>query len=550
MMVNFTHRRRLMMGIESVGIKIAELRKIKGMTQEQLANSLHVTDKAISKWETGGGYPDISLLSKIAEVLSVSIDFLLTGKEPDLKPISKLELCAKKDDLSLYEELKKEAKIFDVHDENNQSLLGYAIQYQSPKVFDKLIHEPGMNKQNESKLSKIQHLLVLTAIVTNNIFYLTKYRMQFENHHRSQDSLMAKPEYLSLAADMIVMNPKVSIETVEFIISKHGNLMLHHLYPFLFEIAINNDKFDFAESMVVKVVNNNNELSEAMKKIRDKFATTRLNYWIEDGYVILDSGNKTVGTFVCLKKETISACIEKKQYALARKLNDINKTAISNSICEAVSFGEDVFAKHLIENDSSLNDFEKQKQLVKIGGFLDIGQLIKLNSYKLYQEMINEPTCIEETFYELISQENWRELLILSLDLKEKYPWLPNAILTMNAETILKANQRSQHRIPSKEELNGEKRKITFKQVINHKDIEFFMLACQKDIKNLDWALEHVEPSRFDVIKLLLDNGAQLHKRGSEDDGWGYNQNYDEIDKIGTEILKKKINDIVGGGSK
>jgi transcriptional regulator with XRE-family HTH domain len=533
------------MGIESVGIKIAELRKSKGMTQEQLANSLHVTDKAASKWETGGGYPDISLLPNIAEVLSVSIDYLLTGKEPELTPISKLELCAKKDDLDLYEELKIERKIFDVHDENNKSLLSYVIQYQSTNLFDKLVHESEMNRPNNDPFSKIQHLLVITAIATNNIFYLSKYRMQFENHHRFQDPLMLKPEFLSRAADMIVMNPKVTNETVEFLISKHGDLMLHHLYPFLFQSAIINDRFTFAEKLVDKAVTNNQELSKTMKKIREKFVTTRLNYWIEDGFVILDSGNKTVGTFVCLKKETISACIEKSQYTLARKLNDINKTAISNSICEAVAFGEDVFLKHMINNDNTLNEIDKQKKLVKLGRFVDVDKLIKLNNYILYQEMISEPSCIEETFYELLNIANWRELQILSLDLKDKYPWLPNAVLTMNVETILKANLRSKNRIPSKEELDEEKRKITFKQIISHKDIEFFALACKKDLKNIDWALDHVDPSRFDIIKLLLDNGAKLHKRVSQNDGWGNDQGYDEIDKIGTEILKKKINEIV-----
>lgn len=63
-----------------VGARIAELRNINTMTQLELAERLGVTDRAVSKWETGGGYPDITLLPQIADIFHVSIDYLLKGK--------------------------------------------------------------------------------------------------------------------------------------------------------------------------------------------------------------------------------------------------------------------------------------------------------------------------------------------------------------------------------------------------------------------------------------------------------------------------------------
>lgn len=51
------------------------------MTQRQLADKLLVSDKTISKWETGKGYPDITLLEPIAEAFSVSITELISGDE-------------------------------------------------------------------------------------------------------------------------------------------------------------------------------------------------------------------------------------------------------------------------------------------------------------------------------------------------------------------------------------------------------------------------------------------------------------------------------------
>lgn len=57
--------------------KLLELRKKKGFTQQELANKLHVTDKAVSKWERGLSYPDITSLSQLAKVLEVETSELI-----------------------------------------------------------------------------------------------------------------------------------------------------------------------------------------------------------------------------------------------------------------------------------------------------------------------------------------------------------------------------------------------------------------------------------------------------------------------------------------
>ena len=62
------------------GKLIAELRKKQGMTQQQLADKLNLSNKTISKWESGSGSPDISNLLALAEVLGVSVDELLRGE--------------------------------------------------------------------------------------------------------------------------------------------------------------------------------------------------------------------------------------------------------------------------------------------------------------------------------------------------------------------------------------------------------------------------------------------------------------------------------------
>ena len=71
------------------GAVIKELREKKQLTQVELAEKLCVSDKTVSKWETAKGYPDISLLEPIANILGVSITELITGN-----PINNVNVSA------------------------------------------------------------------------------------------------------------------------------------------------------------------------------------------------------------------------------------------------------------------------------------------------------------------------------------------------------------------------------------------------------------------------------------------------------------------------
>ncbi len=58
---------------------ISEKRKAINLTQKELADKLHITDKAVSKWERGLSFPDISILIPLAEILNISLYDLLKG---------------------------------------------------------------------------------------------------------------------------------------------------------------------------------------------------------------------------------------------------------------------------------------------------------------------------------------------------------------------------------------------------------------------------------------------------------------------------------------
>lgn len=67
------------MHIENTGLLIRKFRHEKNLTQKQLAEILNVSDKAVSKWETGNGLPDISILPEISDFFGTDMQILLNG---------------------------------------------------------------------------------------------------------------------------------------------------------------------------------------------------------------------------------------------------------------------------------------------------------------------------------------------------------------------------------------------------------------------------------------------------------------------------------------
>ena len=70
----------------TIGKRIAALRRGKNLKQDDLAQMLEVSPQAVSKWENDQTCPDISLLPKLAKILGVSVDELLSGKQ-ELQPV-------------------------------------------------------------------------------------------------------------------------------------------------------------------------------------------------------------------------------------------------------------------------------------------------------------------------------------------------------------------------------------------------------------------------------------------------------------------------------
>ncbi len=86
---------------------ISELRKEKKLTQKELAEKINVSDKAVSRWETGKGYPDVTSLVSLSEYFDVSVNELLAGKRLTFENIKE---TADENLISVFEQVQKNKK--------------------------------------------------------------------------------------------------------------------------------------------------------------------------------------------------------------------------------------------------------------------------------------------------------------------------------------------------------------------------------------------------------------------------------------------------------
>ena len=88
-----------MMNQKQIGRYIAEKRRIKNLTQAQLAEQLGISDKTVSKWECDRSMPDYALIQSLCETLDISVSELIEGKEASLHERQLMELLRRTQEL-------------------------------------------------------------------------------------------------------------------------------------------------------------------------------------------------------------------------------------------------------------------------------------------------------------------------------------------------------------------------------------------------------------------------------------------------------------------
>lgn len=138
------------MNLELIGKFIADARKRKNLTQEELAEKLGISDRAVSKWERGLNLPDASLMLELSNILGITVNELLSGK------IIKDDEYMEKAEEKLLEMAKKE-------EEQNKKMLIYenVIGFMSSVAFLILIFTASFFVEN----TIVRIILIIVAII-------------------------------------------------------------------------------------------------------------------------------------------------------------------------------------------------------------------------------------------------------------------------------------------------------------------------------------------------------------------------------------------------
>lgn len=402
----------------SIGKTIAELRKTKGWTQIELAEKLNVSDKAVSKWESEGGFPEITQLPVLAKIFDVSIDYLMTGKEtePEIITMSKIELCAKNDDISMLEEIKG----YNITDENGKSLQDYIIQYKSVNVYNKICDSLRLPIFEDIKM----------ALISNNTSRLEKIQIKKYAHIDDKKKLPSHLGSLAIITDeildIIIDDEKVNSTTFDYIISpnKQTNNVWYWVFPWLIDLAYKNDNIDKFDKLINATKQNNQYGFE--HKASDDICHRYNNINIGSHYQ-----EKMFG-IVVIKKSTFEQALSKSDIETVDKLNAINNQPFPLQLEYRYRADEDEIRVAKLKLDKSITKEELAIQATIHSGVVSIDELLELQDFKLIKKSLAiYPIHLIEQFNAYFQQKEWRTLFQLAIDNND------NSL----ADTIIKGKQ-------------------------------------------------------------------------------------------------------------
>ena len=428
----------------SIGKTIAELRKAKGWTQIELAEKLQVSDKAISKWEKDSGAPSVEFFPALAELFGVSIDYIMTGKkvEPEIIAISKAELCAKNDDVSLVKDIN-----LTTTDENGKTLIDYIVQYKSYKVFAAICDEKqfitlqGSNDRNVKKFDIAT--LIEFALKTNKVSVLDRGFVLNMNyavknikeclHIEDKDVPGNNIKYACLITDeildIIVQDKQVTDDTISYLLAKQKgrDCVWYLVLPYLLHQSYLHNNIELLNKVLAVAIENNKYAYEKWSIVVDSWYGP--NYDL--GYfAVFNKGNSNYyfGVVRALEK-TIKLALERSDIETVEKLNELNNAVMKYNgrfKCYIATADEIRIAK--LKMDKSISESEIKIQSTIHEGVVCIDELLNLNDFKIIKKVLNEyPIHIVELLDEWLSKSKWKELYHFAIDNNNEN--LANAII-------------------------------------------------------------------------------------------------------------------------
>lgn len=386
------------MAEHSIGKMIAALRKAKGWTQVDLAEKLNISDKTVSKWESEAGYPEITMFPRLADFFGVSIDYLMIGKEvqPEIITMSKAELCAKNDDVTLLKELD-----FSQKDESNKCLIDYIKQYESLNVFAALCAADDRAKGAFDLLTFLKFCLLSNHIeLLNKTGFWLKPRMCSYRFDSPEDMMGLMPvgalehfgkrqgndQYVCVLQDefftMIVTDTRINDKTIDFLLGhQHGRKCVwYHAFPYMIDACYDTGNSELLERLLTLSEENNQYAYDNLRS-RDNYA---YNYFFI-GFI----GRKDGHGLVRILDKTLKSALQKNDFTMIERMNHLNKNVMKyygGFRCGVVSDDEIRIAKLKLDKSVSAQDIIIQSSIHN--GIVIIDELLAVNDVDLIEKTL------------------------------------------------------------------------------------------------------------------------------------------------------------------
>lgn len=418
----------------SIGKTIAELRKAKEWTQVELAERLNISDKAVSKWESEAGYPEITMFPRLANLFGVSIDYLMTGKEvqPEIITMSKAELCAKNDDVTLLKEID-----FSQKDESNKCLIDYIKQYESLNVFVALCAADDRAKGAFDLLTFLKFCLLSNHLeLLNKKGFWLKPQVCSYRFDSPEDIMGLMPvgalehfgqrqgndQYVCALPDdfftMIATDKRINEATIDFLLGKQRGrkCVWYHAFPYLIDACYEVGNTDLLERLLTLSEENNQYAYDNLKDKRN---------YVYNYYFIGFQYSKGGHGLVRILDKTLREALQKNDFEMIDRMNSLNRGVISWGFnCGVVSDDEIRVAK--LKLDKSVSKQEVLVQSAIHDGIIDINELLAVDDIDLIEKTLKEyPVSkfeqiagIHEKLRQALASENWRYIFEYAVDKK------------------------------------------------------------------------------------------------------------------------------------
>ena len=421
------------MNKHSIGKTIAELRKAKGWTQIELAERLNISDKAVSKWESEAGYPEITMFPQLANLFEVSIDYLMTGKEvqPEIITMSKAELCAKNDDITLLKDID-----FTQKDENNKCLIDYIQQYESLKVFSALCTTDDRAKGSFDLLTFLKFCLLSNHLeLLNKKGFWLKPQICSYRFDSAEDIMglmpigalehfgqrQGKDQYACILPDdfftMIASDKRINETTINFLLGKQRGrkCVWYHAFPYLIDACYEVGNTDLLGRLLALSEENN---QYAYDNLNDKS-----NYAFNYFFIGFKYSNNGHGLVRILDK-TLNLALQKNDFEMIDRMNALNRNVMKywGFKCGIVSDDEIRVAKLKLDKSVSKQDIIIQSSIHN--GIVVIDELLAVNDADLIEKTLEKYPVSKYEFLntilgrirQAVESDDWRFILEYAVD--------------------------------------------------------------------------------------------------------------------------------------